>query len=284
MRPDLSAAENYAALVDAVEAQRARLHGSLAQEDRWRGSLARTFRFDPHRELDANLTTVASYVEPQDVLMDVGGGAGRLCLPLSLRCREVINVEPSAGMREEFSASAAEAGIKNARIVPSRWPAPGDLEADVLVSADVTYFVRDIVPFIESMEAASRRRVMLIVWSEPPPNRRAKPFRLVYGEGLAPVPGHTHLLPVLWEMGILPDVRVMPLPPWWGCDAIPTREEAVQLELQGSWFMQKDQENARGILEAHFDDLFARIPQGYRPLWRPGMLELLLTWESGRRG
>lgn len=284
MGPDLSAAENYAALVDAVEAQRARLQGSLAQEDRWTGPLARTFRFDPHRELDANLTMIASHVGPEDVLMDVGGGAGRICLPLSLRCREVISVEPSAGMREEFSASAAEAGIKNARLVPSRWPPSEDLEADVAVSADVTYFVRDIIPFIESLEAASRRRVMLIVWSEPPPNRRAEPFRLVYGEELAPVPGHTHLLPVLWEMGILPDLRVMPLPPWWESDAIPTREEAVQLELQSSWIMQGDQEYARGILEAHFDDLFGRKSDGYHPLWRKGMRELLITWETGRRG
>src|SRR5882672_9819139 len=86
----MTAAETYAARIDAVQAQRARLHGTPPPQDPWGGLVARRFRADPHRQLDANLAVLASYTRPEDVLIDVGGGAGRVALPLALRCREVI--------------------------------------------------------------------------------------------------------------------------------------------------------------------------------------------------
>ena len=283
MTSKMSAANRYAAMVNAVNTQRARLQGPRAGEDYWRGPVAHSFRFNPLRNLDANLAVIASYVEPRDVLLDIGGGAGRVSLPLARRCREVINVEPSAGMRQEFHESAAEAGITNARLVHARWPEAEGLKGDVTFSADVTYFVADIVPFIQGLEDASRRRVILNLWSQPPPNRRAQTFALVYGEAQEQSPGHTHLLPVLWEMGILPDICVMPLLPWWERDQISTRDAAVEMAVEGSWLQPEDRDHARGVIESHFDELFATTPQGFRPLWQPGMRELLITWEPVRR-
>ena len=279
----MSAANRYNSMVNAVNAQRARLQGSRAEEDHWSGPVARNFRFDPLRDLDANLALVASYLEPWDVLLDIGGGAGRVSLALARRCRDVINVEPSPGMRQEFLESAAEAGITNARLVHARWPEAEGVRGDVTFSADVTYFVADIVPFIQGLEDASRRRVILNLWSQPPPNRRAQTFELVYGEAHELSPGHTHLLPVLWEMGILPDIRVMPLLPWWERHEIATRDEAVEAALDGSWLRSEGRDHARRIIESHFDELFATTPQGFRPLWLPGMRELLITWEVDAR-
>ena len=209
-----SAADRYAAMLDAVDEQQLRLFGPRPA-DIWTGQSAAQFRFDPRRELDPNLAALASYVQPGDVVVDVGGGAGRVSLPLALRCREVLTVEPSEGMAAEYEASRQEAGISNARRVPSGWMDATDVEGDVALTCDVTYFVRDIVPFLEKMQAVARRRVMILVWSEPPPNRGAGLFRRVYGEPLAPMPGHRELLPVLWDMGILPDVHVLPAPTWW---------------------------------------------------------------------
>ena len=97
------AADIYAAYADALAAQNSRIYGPPVLGDIWGGPTAAQFRFDPHRQLDANLAVMASYVEPDDVLIDVGGGAGRVSLPLSLRCREIVNVEPSPGMSNEFT-------------------------------------------------------------------------------------------------------------------------------------------------------------------------------------
>src|SRR2546429_7821736 len=166
----MTAAETYAACIAAVRAQRARLHGAPLQ-DPWGGPVARRFRYDPHRPLDANLAALASYLRPEAVLLEVGGGAGRVALPLALRCREVITVDASPGMGTEFTAAAAEAGIPNARFVHANWLETEGLQGDVALTANVTYFVREIGRFIEHLTAAARRRVMITVWSVANPNQ-----------------------------------------------------------------------------------------------------------------
>ncbi len=272
--------EIYAHRLDAVDAQNTRIYGPAPAGDAWAGPAARQFRFDPHRILDHNLAFIASYVRPDDVVLDVGGGAGRVGLPLALRCRQVVNVELSPGMAAEFESLAQEAGITNARLVPSSLLEAEGTRGDISFTADVTYFVRDITPFIRRLEAAASRRVMITVWSEPPPNRRAKLFRLVYGEEQEVLPGHRQLLPVLWDMGILPEIQVMPELPWWENQTPPTREEAVQMILEDRWLKPEDRGRARLLIESHFEELFAPGPAGFLPQWRSDMRELLITWET----
>ena len=275
--PCTSAAERYASLIDRVQEQKSRLFGPQPQRDVWTGDLARLFRLDPHRHLPANLEAVAAYVQPQDVFVEAGGGAGRVGLAMALRCRQVINVDRSPGMASEFTASAAEAGIGNAELVLEDWLEVQGIKGDVVFSADVTYFVRDIVQFVRKMEAVAGRRVIITVWSVPPPHRNAAIFRLVYGEDQALTPSHADLMAALWEMGILPDVRVLPDPPWWDGDPPRTREAAVQAALEE--VDPSDHPRAAGIIENRFDELFQLRPDGYIPLWREPMKEMLITWE-----
>lgn len=278
----MTAAEVYAARCDAVREQSLRLFGP-APADVWTGQAAAQFRFDPRRELDANLAALAAYIAPGDVVVDVGGGAGRVSLPLALRCRETVTVEPSAGMAAEYADLARQAGIANARLLPAGWLEAAGVTGDVTLACDVTYFVRDIAPFVEKMQAAARRRVMLTVWSVPPPNRAAPLFRRVYGEAQAAFPGHRELLPALWDMGILPEVRVLPGDSWWESWRFATRAAAVESVLLGRWSQGAERERARAILEADFDALFAREDDGgYRAIWRAPMRELLITWETSR--
>ena len=275
-----TAAEIYAAMLDAVDEQQTRLFGPRPA-DIWTGQSAAQFRFDPHRELDPNLAVLASYVLPDDVVVDVGGGAGRVSLPLAVRCREVLTVEPSEGMAAEYEASKHEAGITNARRIPAGWMDGHGAEGDAVLTCDVTYFVRDIVPFLDKMRSVSRRRVMINVWSEPPPNRGAELFRRVYGEPLAPMPGHRELLPVLWDLGILPDVRVLPEPTWWEDWHHATRDEALESVIFGRWSREEMRDTARRIFNEQFNELFVRDGDGYRAIWRQPMRELLITWETG---
>ena len=276
-----NAAADYAALLDAVDEQQLRLFGPRPA-DFWTGQMAAQFRFDPRRELDPNLAALATYVSPGDVVVDVGGGAGRVSLPLALRCREVLTIEPSEGMAAEYEGSRQEAGISNARRVPTAWMDDHGVDGDLVLTCDVTYFVRDIVPFIEKMQSAARRRVMILVWSEPPPNRGAGLFHRVFGEPLAPRPGHRNLLPVLWDMGILPDIKVLPAPTWWEDWHYATREEAIESVIFGRWSGEPEQQRAKRIFEEQFDELFEPEGDGYRAIWRKPMREMLITWETGR--
>ena len=276
----ITAAAEYAVYQDAIAAQRARIYGQEPTVDPWRGSTARRFRFDPHRTLEPNLEMIASYIQTNDVVVDVGGGAGRVSLPLALRCREAVVVDPSPGMGAEFDASRLEAGIANARRVQSDWLDADGITGDVVFSADVAYFVGDIGPFVEKLEAAARRRVMITLWSVSPPNSYGPLFQLVYGEEQAPVPGFRQLMAVLWEMGILPDLRMMPEPPWWEGQVLSTREEALQLAVEGSWLREEDRDMALKTFDKNFDQLFSYGVDGFRPLWREASQELLITWET----
>ena len=279
----MNAIERFAEFQDRIEEQQERLCGPLGERDIWAGPLAGLFRFDPRRLLTPNLEAIAQYLQPDDVFVDVGGGAGRVGLPMALRCREAISVEPSPAMRAEFTASAAEAGIGNARIIPEDWLNAEDIAGDVVFAADVVYFIRDIAAFVRKMEEAARRRVILALWSVPPPHREGHLFNLVYGEEQALSPGHPELLAALWEMGILPDVRVLPEPAWWETDLPQTGEAALQMAVDSAWLEPSHRQRARSIFEARFDELFRLELEGYVPQWRgpAPMKEMLITWVVG---
>jgi hypothetical protein len=273
----VKAEKAYRRQVDRVAVQAKRLQVPETSEDRW-SRMASRFRMDPNRALDPSLETIASYLQPGDVLVDVGGGAGRVSLPLASRVSEVVNVEPSPGMCEQFAASAADAGITNARAIQGGWMEARGVTGDVVLVCNVTYFVRDIRPFIEKLAAAARRRVIISVWSVPPPDRNAPLFEAVMGEAKRPVPGHRELLAVLWEMGILPDVRLIP----GGFPAFgpvpPDRDAAMRQWL--SDLRPLKEKRVRRRLEKRFDELFEQRDEGWVPVFRPPMREMLITWPT----
>ena len=274
----MTPAETYAAHLDAVQSQNSRIYGPSSGHDPW-GAAARQFRFDPRRKLDRNLLVIASYVQPDDIVADVGGGAGRVGLPLALKCKEVLNIEPSPGMGAEFETLVREANISNGRLIPSSFAEVQELTSDIVITADVTYFVRDIVAFIRKLEATASRRVMITIWSEPPPNRSADFFALVYGEKQAVLPGLSQLMPVLSDMGIYPDVHVMPANPWWEDQPISIKSDAVDMLLMDRVTKPEDREHVRLLIEDNFDRLFSIGEKGFVPIWRLDMRELLITWE-----
>jgi hypothetical protein len=146
-------ADQYATRVDAVLAQRIRLRGPQPPGDLFAGLPADypLLKSDPRRPLDPNLATLASYIAPDDVIVDVGGGAGQISLPLALRCREVINVEPSGAMGAGFTANATQAEITNVRVIASEWLTSAPPVGTVALVNHVTYLTREIVPFLEKL-------------------------------------------------------------------------------------------------------------------------------------
>ena len=288
-----SAADRYAARVDAVLGQRTRLRGPQPPGDLFAGlpSDHPLIKADPHRSLDPNLEIIASYIQPEDVIVDIGGGAGRISLPLAMRCREVINVEPSPAMGAGFRANATQAGIANARTVEGDWLEVDPPLGTVALVNHVTYLTREIVPFIKKLERAGPRRVVVTVNSPPPPSWQRVLFHLVHGEGEVVVPGHVELVNVLWELGTLPDIRVLPLHAARPIVPAPTREAAIAGRVAGFggdqwsfWPLGLDlEQRLRAILESRFDELFASGPEGFVPRFITPGREILITWEPALR-
>ena len=269
-----TAAEAYATQIHEATAQKARLQSMTFIWDR----MAPMFRADPNRPFDANMAAMAAQIKPGDVVIDAGGGAGRVGLALARACGEVVNVEPSVGMGEQFTESAKEAGIANARLVTADWLDDHGVTGDVTVVCNVTYFVPDIVRFIDKLAAASKRRVIISVWSVPPPNHGGAIWPDLFGEEIALVPGHKELMAVLWEMGILADVHVLPGDRSAATPPSPTREAAIDSWL--AWIRPLNVELTRERLASGFDRLFTQNGQGFVPNWRPKSQEILITWET----
>ena len=276
----MTALDRYQSLIDARREQRQVLGLDELNADRW-SKHAPSYRFDPHRPLDANLVEIAALVRPDDHVVDVGGGAGRVGLPLALRCRALTNAEPAPGMGDEFLASAEEAGITNAALERAPWLDAG-AEGDFVISVDVVYFVREVDEFVLKLDRAASRRAAIWIWSPTPPARNARLFRIAHGVEMVRSPDHRELLPVMWDAGLLPEVRLLPEPfTWPERVAYPTNEEeAVAFALEDV-----EATGAAGAVErvaARLDELFERGPGGeWLPTWRPPLQGLLITWESG---
>lgn len=270
------AAARYAGVYDAALAA-GRFADHAAPGDHW-AEWAELFRQDPHRPRDANLDALAGYLRPSDRLLDVGGGAGRVSLALAGRVAEVVLVEPSPAMRAQFRAARDAAGIANARAAPDWW-ADSPETGDVVHLADVTYFVRDIVPFIAKLHRAAARRVLLTVWHPTPGDFDAGLHRILYGAAPPPWPGLPELAAVLWEMGILPQIIPLPARPWWLPETAGglTEQQADDFALRR---LEQSDDDARRLAAAHRDALFARAPDGLAPRWLAQAREVLLTWRT----
>lgn len=275
-----NAAEAHDGLAAAYQAQREK---DAPAGDMWSGC-AGSFKPDLKSPPGVFLSRIASFLEPDDVLLDVGGGAGRLSLPLAGQCREVICIDPSPAMGEVFASAAREGGIGNARFVAGGWLDVDDIEGDVALVAHVTYFVPRITPFIEKLNHAARRRVLIATRSVPPPNQVAPFFKVLRGEELAPVPGHEALIDVLHEMNIA--VELIDAGEALAPATAPvgkTLEEATTIQVEGGvrlgWVRPDEADRYRDLVREHFDELFAETDTGYRPRVALGARELIITWE-----
>ena len=277
------ARRTYVEVFDAVEAQRSRLGLGNPGASRWDASAAR-FTADPHREPDRNLAAILEYVRPEHTVVDVGGGAGRYGLPIALRCRGVINVEPSTGMGLAFEAAAKDAGIPNAHWVGKEWLEAGPIEGDVSLVVNVTYFVRDPVPFVQKLQEATRARVIIAISVTPPPNQSARLFELTHGEAQAPVPGYRELLPVLWEMGIVPEVRIFAEARASALGGTLRDRETALNSLTDARRSEEESRRLRTTYDAHFEELFEPYGDGFRRRVTGDTRMMLITWPAATLG
>jgi 2-polyprenyl-3-methyl-5-hydroxy-6-metoxy-1,4-benzoquinol methylase len=208
-----SAIEAWKRRIEAHNAQSLRARGNRPQDEDWWSSLAGGFRADPKRTDDPVADLLASWVTSETTVLDVGGGAGRYALPLALRCKHVSVVEPSPSMVMQLREAAKEAGMENVSAVEARWEEAEVEQADLVLCANVVYGVAEIEPFLKKLDRSARERVVIVVFMDAPSSMLSPLWKAVHGEERIDLPALPQLLPVLWEMGIFPNLEMLAAPP-----------------------------------------------------------------------
>ena len=202
-------------LDEVLAAWAARVRANAEQVERFRevpdppdfyAPVSDLFRADPRRDDEPTLDQLRALARPDDTWLDIGAGAGRYALPLALVVREVVAVEPSAGMVQALRDGMVEHGIANLRIVQGGWPPEAPTtgapiadppRADVALIAHLGYDIEQLGPFLNAMEAAAER-LCVAVLMERQPSSIADPFwPIVHGEERIPLPALPEFLTVL---------------------------------------------------------------------------------------
>jgi SAM-dependent methyltransferase len=239
-----------------AQSSKARTASGITIVDHWETASA-FFMADPRRTADVEVDRLVREVKSSTTVLDVGGGAGRFALPLALRCRHVTVVEPSPSMRQKLHEVAAVSGIDNITVVPRRWEEAEVKPVDVVISAHVVYMIEDIRTFVEKLVAHAGEKVLMPTFMRPPMARYAPFWRWVHGEDRVELPGAAELMPVLWEMGIYPDVEMFAPKPFRALNDWPT---ALQTLRQRLYVIPETDADAR--LQQAMGDLLVETPDG----------------------
>ena len=239
------------------------------------------FVADPRRTDEPVLQALLAQADPVETWIDVGSGAGRYALPLALKVRRVIAVEPSPGMRSALRQGIDEHGIANVTVVAGVWPSALDSlrplpAADVSMIAHVAYDIEGIGPFLDGLEAAARDRCVAVL-TDRSPGAVADPFwPVVHGEPRVPLPALPELVTLLHARGAATEVVRM--------ERSPRRFETVDALasfLRRQLFIAED-----GVKEDHFQAILPEMIVQRDGAWTlaegPAGSVGVVTWRAAR--
>ena len=177
-------------------------------QDFWEG-MAQNFKDDPFRKGDPVIDRLEQEFADCGTLVDIGGGAGRLALPLSLSREAVTVVDSSKSMLAELKDSCKEAKIENVASVLGLWEdAVIDIHEGALCS-HVTYGIENIGKFLENVNQFVSKRVVIIAFMKSPQAHLESLWREVHEEERVHLPGVPELMDVLWQLEIVPELNTI---------------------------------------------------------------------------
>ena len=177
-------------------------------QDFWEG-MAQNFKDDPFRKGDPVIDRLEQEFADCGTLVDIGGGAGRLALPLSLSREAVTVVDSSKSMLAELKDSCKEAKIENVASVFGLWEdAVIDIHEGALCS-HVTYGIENIGKFLENVNQFVSKRVVIIAFMKSPQAHLESLWREVHEEERVHLPGVPELMDVLWQLEIVPELNTI---------------------------------------------------------------------------
>ncbi len=186
-----------------------------ATESPFRHDVAR-FAVDDTIDREATTARWAREVLPPrgGTVLDVGCGGGRSVAPLIPPATEVIGVDRTGAMLDEFVDAATRAGVAR-RTVHGDWPdvMATTPTADVAICHHVVFDVADVVPFLIALTARARLAVVVEIPVRHPMTAWSEAFEHFWELDRPDGPTHLDLVAVLRELGLDPEYTVSPRRP-----------------------------------------------------------------------
>ena len=229
---------------------------------------------DPFRTDDAVVNGIFAIMGNDTEILDVGGGSGRLALPLATRAKHVTVVEPSEESVELLNDRAADAGITNIAVISEAWEDVAEPSADIVLCSLVLHHVPDAAPFVKKLQQHARDRVVIVEMMETPGAVEMPFYERVRGSAPPPLPGIPRVLELLWALEIFPDVSmVKPEPAVLDAD-----REGVLEHLRRRLSVEEGTE-ADERLRAAAADLLVDTPEGLSVRGAAPRRSAIISWK-----
>jgi SAM-dependent methyltransferase len=171
-------------------------------------------------------------VTSQNSVLDVGAGTGRFSLALAPLVQHVTAVEPNAVMLNYLRRDAAALGLSNISSEQTSWQdAPSDLRADIVLCSHVLYPIREIVPFLAKLQAATVEMCYIYMRAKSMDAVLNPLWKHFHGDDRQLEPGYVHALDVLYDMGIYANVEMVQLPSFFTFESLDQAEEQMIEQL-----------------------------------------------------
>ncbi|MGD6933864.1 MAG: class I SAM-dependent methyltransferase [Candidatus Bathyarchaeia archaeon] len=149
-------------------------------------------------------------IQPQDTLLEVGAGNGRLTVPLAKKAQAVTALEPSKNMLEFLKTNAENAGVHNINCINKSLEDFNPEESvgcfDVVV-ASFSFFMLDMEKALAKMNAFASNRVYLFLsasrWLDEPELQK-----LVHHESTSFWADYVYVYNVLYDLDITANIDV----------------------------------------------------------------------------
>ncbi|CAN5776308.1 hypothetical protein BH23ACT12_BH23ACT12_16290 [soil metagenome] len=175
----------------------------------------------------ANYRALEALPEGGSVL-DVGVGGGAGSLPLAGKAGLITGVDQSQGMLDSFVEAATKASVASATVLGS-WPEAADEapEADVVICHHVFYNVAGLEPFVNTLSAKARLRVVVELTPEHPLAWMGDLWLKFHGLARPKGPTYRDAVDVVAEMGFEVHHELTSGPP--AMSGFPSRQDAIAL-------------------------------------------------------
>lgn len=160
------------------------------------------------------INEIATLIEPDWRVLDIGAGPGNIAIPLAEKAAHLTAVEPAEGMISVFRDNINTRSTRNIDIVEKKWD-DVDVQTDLhppyhLTISSYSLGMLDLLAAIDKMATVTTNLIM-IYWhaGDQAWDREAKIlWPILHHCEYIPIPKSNIVFNLLYEQGIYPDVKV----------------------------------------------------------------------------